>query len=116
MKKLIYILVIFSLICSCSKEDVGNPEQSSGTITMTSTTELSFAGDATSGKTISFTAGDTRSASSNAAWCKLSSTGGAAGNVTITVTVDKNETQESRNATITLKTQSTSSNVTVKQV
>ena len=115
MKKLIYILVIFSLICSCSKEDVGNPEQSSGTITMTSTTELSFAGDATSGKTISFTAGDTWSASSNAAWCKLSSTGGAAGNVTITVTVDKNETQESRNATITLKTQNASSNVTVKQ-
>lgn len=115
MKKLIYILVIFSLICSCSKEDVGNPEQSSGTITMTSSTELSFAGDATSGKTISFTAGDTWSASSNAAWCKLSSTGGAAGNVTITVTVDKNETQESRNATITLKTQNASSNVTVKQ-
>ena len=82
---------------------------------MTSSTELTFAGDATSGKTISFTAGDTWSASSNAAWCKLSSTGGAAGNVTITVTVDKNETQESRNATITLKTQSTSSNVTVKQ-
>ena len=115
MKKLIYILVIFSLICSCSKEDVGNPEQSSGTITMTSSTELSFAGDGTSGKTISFTAGDTWSASSNAAWCKLSSTGGAAGNVTITVTVDKNETQESRNATITLKTQNASSNVTVKQ-
>lgn len=118
MKRLLYIFAIISLLCSCSKEeggDNGGNTTGSGTITMTSSTELSFAGDATSGKTISFTAGDTWSASSSANWCKLSSTGGAAGSVTITVTVDKNETQESRNASITIKAQSASANVTVKQ-
>ena len=117
MKRLLYIFAMIILLCGCSKDEGGNSGTSSntGTITMTSGTELSFAGDASSGKSISFTAGDTWSASSNAAWCKLSSTGGAAGNVTITVTVDRNETQENRNATITIKTQSATANVTVKQ-
>ena len=115
MKRLLYILAIITLFCSCSKEDHGSTEQNSGTITMTSGTELSFAGDATAGKTISFTAGSAWNASSNAAWCKLSTASGGEGSATITVTVDKNQTDDARNATITISTKDASANVTVKQ-
>ncbi len=115
MKRLLYILAIITLFCSCSKDDHSSPEQNSGTITMSSNTELSFAGDATTGKTISFTAGSAWNASSNAAWCKLSAASGGEGSVTITVTVDKNQTDDARNATITISTKDASAQVTVKQ-
>lgn len=115
MKKLIYIFAMIALLCSCSKDEGGNPEQGSGTLTLAGGTEVTFAGDATTPQTIHFTAGSAWSASSNAGWCHISPASGTEGNAGITVTVDKNQTQESRKANITITTGKASATVTVSQ-
>lgn len=111
MKRLICFIAIIALFCSCSKDDGG----STGTITLTSGTEISFSGDASNGKSISFTAGSAWSASSSAGWCHISPANGLEGSATINITVDKNQTQESRKANITISTKDASANVTVTQ-
>ena len=52
---------------------------------------------------------------SNSAWCQVSEPSGAAGTVTLTLTVEPNEEFESRDAIITIRSEQVSAKFLVKQ-
>ena len=108
MKKIAYIILLIVIIAGCAKEEAD-------LLTLGTSSEISFAGDAAQGSSIRFEAGSNWSASSSAAWCHLSPSSGGKGSNSIAVTVDKNDTDKERNATITIQSGKLAATVTVKQ-
>ncbi len=111
MRKLLYIIPIFIVLAGCTKDDGG----SNGLVSLGGPSELSFAGESSTGQTISFNATGSWTATSNAAWCSIDRSSGEAGAASITVTVEKNGTGDNRSANITISTSNSSVNITVKQ-
>lgn len=111
MKKILYIFAILAIALACSKEDAGGD----GTITISSGGELIFSGEQVRSLQISFNASGKWNASSSEQWCRLSSTGGEAGSAVLSVSVEKNETGNDRNATVTISTAKSSATIKVKQ-
>lgn len=111
MKKLLYIFWIIVVFAGCAKDDGG----SNGLISLTGSSELTFAGEGQTGQTISFNAGGNWTATSDAPWCTMDRNSGAEGAASLTVTVAKNETGENRSTNITISTATSSVNITVNQ-
>ncbi|MBR6269456.1 MAG: BACON domain-containing protein, partial [Bacteroidales bacterium] len=79
------------------------------------TKEVGFEADPEGAKTLEFTATENWTASTNASWVHLDKTSGGAGEITISVTADKNTATENRSDVITLAAGTYSKNVDVKQ-
>ena len=78
--------------------------------------ELSFEAAPEGAKNLEFTATESWTAATQATWIHLDKTSGAAGEVTIAVTVDQNTATENRSDVVTLTAGNYSKNITVKQV
>lgn len=111
MRNIIYLAVMFAILCGCSKGEESAP----ATLSISGNIGLTFKGDETTGKTISFQASHDWSASSSTSWCKLSKTSGTKGSGSITVTVEKNGSDEARSANITITAKEATAAISVKQ-
>ena len=79
------------------------------------TKEVGFEAEPDGAKTLEFTATENWTASTSASWVHLDKTSGAAGEITINVTADKNTATENRSDVITLTAGTYKKDVTVKQ-
>lgn len=111
MKKLSYIIILISILFACTK----NEPEPTASISVTNGTELSFAGNDTAGKEVVFETNYDWTATPSVSWCKLSRTSGSKGTGSFSVTVDKNETDEQRSASITIKANEATANVNIIQ-
>ena len=64
---------------------------------------------------VNFSSTKAWTASSGQSWCRVSPTGGQGGNAQLTITVDENTTTDERNASVTIKSESASTNITINQ-
>ncbi len=79
------------------------------------TKEVGFEADPEGAKTLEFTATENWTAATNASWVHLDKTSGGAGEITISVTADKNTATENRSDVITLTAGTYSKSIDVKQ-
>ena len=97
MKRILLVLTALMLALSCSKEGA-NPE-----VVISSPTNNAVGKDGGT-VTLSFSSAIEWTATSSATWCTLSASKGDGGNsLSIKVTCAKNETYDSRTATVTIK-------------
>ena len=110
MKRILLVLTALMLALSCSKEGA-NPE-----IVISSPTNNAVGKDGGT-VTLSFSSAIEWTATSSATWCTLSASKGDGGNsLSIKVTCAKNETYDSRTATVTIKSGGTvAKNITIEQ-
>ena len=64
---------------------------------------------------VNFSSTKSWTASSGQSWCRVSPTSGQGGNAQLTITVDENTTTDERNASVTIKSESASTNITINQ-
>jgi len=105
LKRITIAIIALASLTSCTKEV---PAELNVT-----TTELTFAKDGGS-QSISFSTNKEWTASSSAAWAKVTSSGSSSA-TSISVNVDANPDYDDRTATITIKAESLSKTVTIKQ-
>ena len=112
---------LFSLFllgaCSSGGEDLPEPEPTPkpdpDKVTISTT---DFTAEAKEGTlTLCFTTNKAWTASSDQTWCKPDKTSGSSGNVTITLTLEANSTDQERTAKITVKAGTATATATVKQ-
>ena len=126
MRNLFVFLLASMAFCACSDGDSdtgeGTPNNKpSNPPAPTITLDVSSANFTTSGGTssITFTASEAWTAevinSRADNWCSINPTSGAAGNATITVTTEPNDTHDDRSASINIKAGTTTKTVTVSQ-
>ena len=126
MRNLFVFLLASMAFCACSDGDSdtgeGTPNNKpSNPPAPTITLDVSSANFTTSGGTssITFTASEAWTAevinSRADNWCSINPTSGAAGNATITVTTEPNDTPDDRSASIHIKSGTTTKTVTVSQ-
>lgn len=110
MKKILLVLTALMLALSCSKEGA-NPE-----VVISSPTNNAVGKDGGT-VTLSFSSAIEWTATSSATWCTLSASKGDGGNsLSIKVTCAKNETYDSRTATVTIKSGGTvAKSITIEQ-
>ena len=123
MKRLFWLLAMVLVYVSCTDDDSNEGPTGDGsnkpqpTITLTQTA-LNF-GIESGVQTVTFTASDAWTAqvinTRADGWCSISPTSGAAGNVTLTVVTQPNDTPDDRSASIVIKSGTTSKTINVSQ-
>ena len=123
MKKLLFLFASIAMMVACTEGDTeGNdtptPQPPKPSITIDSASLSSFNEEGGSGK-ISFTASEAWSAevinSRADSWISIHPTSGAAGEATVTVTTEPNDTPDERSASIVIKAGSASQTIKVSQ-
>jgi len=114
MKKyILFLLTITLLMFSCSKSDDPIPVVEDPAISLKDT-KIDFTNEG-GVKSISFETNKSWTAKSDASWCTLSPTSGAASAKSITITVAANDTYDDRDCTVTISVAGLSKSITVTQ-
>ena len=116
MKKILYPITMTLLFCllwaSCKDEKEEVIVTPSITLTGGSSHTVECSGGTLE---VNFSSAKAWTASSGQNWCRISPFSGQGGNAKLTITVDENTTTDERNASVTIKSESASTNITINQ-
>ena len=116
MKKIWYPITLIFILCliltGCKDEKEEVIEKPSITLTGGSTHTVECQGGIVE---IGLLSTKEWTASSGQEWCRVSPTSGQGPNAKLTITVDENTTTDERNASVTIRSESISTNITVTQ-
>ncbi len=121
MKSLSYIFTgvilagVFLLPACSSDDDDVNVNEVVYSVTLSSSSQIAI--DAAGGQSaVNFKSAADWTASVNQSWCSVSPSSGTSSVTSLTITVDANETYDSRSATLTIKSGTATASLTITQM